>query len=157
MMRKNIGAHAILLGSFVWTVVLAASTARDPKVAPTGRQATSQPVGASFSSRVTEDEAKAASAGCITCHTKTDEATMHPSGTVTLGCATCHGGDPKVSVAAGLDMEAKEYGDAKKKAHPQPRVSDLMRGKIHLFSIDNLVVLLAAAGLRVDLKIKTAA
>ena len=39
----------------------------------------------------------------------------------------------------------------------QPRVSDLMRGKIHLFSIDNLVVLLAAAGLRVDLKVKTAA
>ena len=39
----------------------------------------------------------------------------------------------------------------------QPRVSDLMRGKIQLFSIDNLVVLLAAAGLRVDLKIKTAA
>ena len=39
----------------------------------------------------------------------------------------------------------------------QPRVSDLMRGKIHLFSIDNLVVLLTAAGLSVDLKIKTAA
>ena len=39
----------------------------------------------------------------------------------------------------------------------QPRISDLMRGKIHLFSIDNLVILLAAAGLRVDLKIKTAA
>jgi len=39
----------------------------------------------------------------------------------------------------------------------QPRVSDLMRGKIHLFSIDNLVVLLAAAGLRVDLKVKRAA
>ena len=36
----------------------------------------------------------------------------------------------------------------------QPRVSDLMRGKIHLFSIDNLVVLLAAAGLRVDLIVK---
>jgi predicted XRE-type DNA-binding protein len=39
----------------------------------------------------------------------------------------------------------------------QPRVSDLMRGKIHLLSIDNLVVLLAAAGLRVDLKVKRAA
>jgi predicted XRE-type DNA-binding protein len=39
----------------------------------------------------------------------------------------------------------------------QPRVSDLMRGKIHLFSIDNLVVLLAAVGLRVDLKVKKAA
>lgn len=39
----------------------------------------------------------------------------------------------------------------------QPRVSDLVRGKIHLFSIDNLVNLLAAAGLRVDLKVKKAA
>ncbi len=39
----------------------------------------------------------------------------------------------------------------------QPRVSDLMRGKIHLFSIDNLVVLLAAAGLRVDVTVKKAA
>ena len=46
---------------------------------------------------------------------------------------------------------------AKRLGVTQPRVSDLMRGKIHLFSIDNLVVLLAAAGLRVDLKIKTAA
>ena len=39
----------------------------------------------------------------------------------------------------------------------QPRVSDLMRGKIHLFSIDNLVILLTTAGLRVDLKVKKAA
>ena len=39
----------------------------------------------------------------------------------------------------------------------QPRISDLIRGKIHLFSIDNLIILLAAAGLRVDLKIKKAA
>ena len=39
----------------------------------------------------------------------------------------------------------------------QPRISDLMGGKIHLFSIDNLVILLAAAGLRVDLRIKKAA
>ena len=39
----------------------------------------------------------------------------------------------------------------------QPRISDLMRGKIRLFSIDNLVILLAAAGLRVALKIKKAA
>ncbi len=39
----------------------------------------------------------------------------------------------------------------------QPRISDLMRGEIHLFSIDNLVVLLAAAGLRVDLRVKRAA
>jgi predicted XRE-type DNA-binding protein len=33
----------------------------------------------------------------------------------------------------------------------QPRVSDLVRGKIDLFSIDTLVDMLARAGLRVDL------
>jgi predicted XRE-type DNA-binding protein len=36
----------------------------------------------------------------------------------------------------------------------QPRVSDLMRGKLHLFSIDTLINLLAAAGLRVDLRVR---
>ena len=36
----------------------------------------------------------------------------------------------------------------------QPRVSDLMRGKIHLFSVGNLIKLLAAAGLRVDLRVR---
>lgn len=39
----------------------------------------------------------------------------------------------------------------------QPRVSDLMRGKLHLFSIDTLVALLSAMGLRVDLKIRKVA
>jgi predicted XRE-type DNA-binding protein len=39
----------------------------------------------------------------------------------------------------------------------QPRISDLVRGKIHLFSIDNLVNLLAAAGLRVDVSVKRVA
>ena len=52
---------------------------------------------------------------------------MHPSGTVTLGCATCHGGDPAVSVAAGLAVDTDEYKAAKKQAHPQPRVSDLWK------------------------------
>ena len=75
----------------------------------------------------TPAEAQAASAGCITCHTKTDEATMHPSGTVTLGCATCHGGDPAIVVSAGLDTESSEYRAAKRHAHPQPRVSVLWK------------------------------
>jgi predicted XRE-type DNA-binding protein len=39
----------------------------------------------------------------------------------------------------------------------QPRVSDLMRGKIELFSVDTLVNMLAAAGVRVELKLKNAA
>ena len=39
----------------------------------------------------------------------------------------------------------------------QPRVSDLMRGKIDLFSVDTLVNMLAAARMRVELKLKKAA
>ena len=39
----------------------------------------------------------------------------------------------------------------------QPRVSDLVRGKIELFSIDTLVQMLASAGMRVEMKLKKAA
>jgi predicted XRE-type DNA-binding protein len=39
----------------------------------------------------------------------------------------------------------------------QPRVSDLMRGKIELFGIDSLVNMLAAAGLHVELRVARAA
>ena len=35
----------------------------------------------------------------------------------------------------------------------QPRISDLTRGKIDLFSIDTLVNMLAAAGLHLDLRV----
>ena len=39
----------------------------------------------------------------------------------------------------------------------QPRISDLMRGRIELFSLDTLVNMLAIAGLRVELRIGRAA
>jgi len=39
----------------------------------------------------------------------------------------------------------------------QPRVSDLIRGKIDLFSIDTLVNMLSAAGLHVEVQIARAA
>ncbi len=38
----------------------------------------------------------------------------------------------------------------------QPRISDLTRGKIDLFSIDTLVNMLAAAGLHLDLRVREA-
>ncbi len=39
----------------------------------------------------------------------------------------------------------------------QPRISDLMRGRLHLFSIDALVNFLSAAGLRVTVRVSRAA
>ena len=39
----------------------------------------------------------------------------------------------------------------------QPRISDLMRGKISLFGLDSLVNMLAAVGLHVEAKVSDAA
>ena len=39
----------------------------------------------------------------------------------------------------------------------QPRISDLMRGKINLFGLDALVDMASAAGLHVDMRIRQAA
>ena len=39
----------------------------------------------------------------------------------------------------------------------QPRVSDLMRGKINLFALDALVTMTTAAGLRIEMRVRDAA
>jgi predicted XRE-type DNA-binding protein len=39
----------------------------------------------------------------------------------------------------------------------QPRVSDLMRGKINLFALDALVSMATAAGLRIEMQVVEAA
>ena len=37
----------------------------------------------------------------------------------------------------------------------QPRISDLMRGKIGMVSIDTLIAMLAAAGIGIDIRVRT--
>ncbi len=66
-------------------------------------------------------EADRKSTGCITCHTSTDEPTMHPTKTVFLGCTDCHGGNSAISVVASAAPNSTEYNAAKEKAHVQPR------------------------------------
>lgn len=39
----------------------------------------------------------------------------------------------------------------------QPRISDLLRGKINLFGLDALVNMATAAGLRIEMQVMTAA
>jgi hypothetical protein len=68
-----------------------------------------------------QEEADRKSAGCISCHISTDEPTMHPTKTVHLGCADCHGGNVSISVAPGTLRNSAEYNSAKEKAHVQPR------------------------------------
>ena len=47
------------------------------------------------------------SLGCMSCHTATDRHTMHQNPGVILGCADCHGGDPKVTVAQAISPESR--------------------------------------------------
>jgi predicted XRE-type DNA-binding protein len=46
---------------------------------------------------------------------------------------------------------------AKRFGVSQPRLNDVLRGKIDKFSLDALVNMLAAAGLRVEMRVKKAA
>lgn len=68
-----------------------------------------------------KDEADRKSSGCISCHTSTDEPTMHPTKTVHLGCTDCHGGNSSVSLTPSTAANSPEYNSAKEKAHVQPR------------------------------------
>jgi hypothetical protein len=65
-----------------------------------------------------QEQADAKSAGCMSCHTKTDQKSMHVSTSVRLGCTDCHGGDSSVKVAG--TPGSGEYKAAQQKAHVQP-------------------------------------
>lgn len=53
-----------------------------------------------------------------------------------------------------VQLDLTQEAAAKLLRVTQPRISDLMRGKINLFALDVLVNMLTAAGLHVDMRIK---
>src|ERR1700682_1361463 len=62
-----------------------------------------------------QEEADRKSSGCISCHTSTDEPTMHPTRTVHISCTDCHGGNASISIAQGISTNSPEYNSAKEK------------------------------------------
>ena len=54
-------------------------------------------------------------------------------------------------------LELSQAQAAQRLGVTQPRVSDLLRGKINLFGLDALVNMAAAVGLRVDLQVRASA
>ncbi len=69
----------------------------------------------------TAEQAQAKSAGCLSCHTTTDQLSMHASPAVRLGCTDCHGGNPEVMGNARLAFTDPVYVAARDKAHVLPR------------------------------------
>ncbi len=68
----------------------------------------------------TREAAAAKSAGCLACHTSTDQPTMHATPAVVLGCSDCHGGDATVRWQ-GPATDATAYSLARDSAHVLPR------------------------------------
>ncbi|MDK2760108.1 MAG: hypothetical protein KYX64_01965 [Sphingopyxis sp.] len=63
------------------------------------------------------------STGCYSCHTRTDQPSMHATPAVKLGCTDCHGGDSVSPAAFGkpeLGYDSPYNVAAMKVAHPQP-------------------------------------
>ncbi len=63
-----------------------------------------------------------------------------------------------MALQAWLKLSGKTQAEAARLfGITQPRMSDLMRGKIDVFSLDTLVNMLAAAEIRLEMRLKKAA
>jgi len=71
-----------------------------------------------------DQEMAAKSHGCVSCHTETDEKTMHANPAVVLGCTDCHGGDATIMKPAGARQGDREYFASQEKAHVLPRLPE---------------------------------
>ncbi|HET8732083.1 MAG TPA: hypothetical protein VFM34_13360 [Moraxellaceae bacterium] len=75
------------------------------------------------------DAAARKSVGCTSCHSASDNHTMHENPGVVLGCTDCHGGNATVMKPAGLDdKKAAAYRQAMDAAHVLPRDTHLWHG-----------------------------
>ena len=69
----------------------------------------------------TWDMANDKSTGCVSCHTDSDQKTMHATPAVVLGCVDCHGGDASVNGDNSWGKSSLQYMDALTKAHVLPK------------------------------------
>ncbi|KFG88274.1 LVIVD repeat-containing protein [Sphingobium herbicidovorans NBRC 16415] len=69
----------------------------------------------------TADQVAAKSDGCYSCHTKTDEPSMHATPAVMLGCVDCHGGNAAVRGDPSHGFDDPAYVAARDRAHVLPR------------------------------------
>ncbi len=82
------------------------------------------PVYPSAPAHQTKEDMHTKSEGCISCHTNTDEKTMHETPAIKLGCTDCHGGDATVHVHQGAKKGSEDYQHSLEKAHVLPLFPD---------------------------------
>ena len=98
---------------------------------PVEREYVAAPAAPAFQSW---EDADKKSAGCVSCHTKSDRKTMHANEAVVLGCTDCHGGNSTVFSPPGETYSADDkgtlrqwsaaYKSSMETAHVLPRYPD---------------------------------
>jgi hypothetical protein len=118
-----VGIAVALAGGVSASQAAGSLTAR-PTVSPPDIMFTGAPPAPAKQSHA---EAYSKSAGCVSCHTATDHATMHRNPAVALGCTDCHGGDAMVQRPTGSDYRGdrmRDYRAALDRAHVMPRYAN---------------------------------
>ena len=112
-LRWPVPAAAVLIAGLAMSLV---------RASPEGEQAVEREYekAADAPQTQTQAQADAKSSGCLTCHTATDQPTMHASPAVVLGCTDCHGGDTSVRRENAADA-GTEYAALRDRAHVLPR------------------------------------
>ncbi len=115
MIKARLAAASTLLAALG---VLAATAVGSPTEKPVARTYVTHPPAPASQTRA---QADAKTAGCMSCHTATDQHTMHRNPAVILGCTDCHGGDATVKKPEGAKAESAGYKEALARAHVLPR------------------------------------
>ncbi|MCR9093904.1 MAG: hypothetical protein NXI30_06795 [bacterium] len=125
-----LSSAAVIAATVAGFLVLAILGAESPSTAAEGETPLEieYPVYPPAPADQTETEAAVKTAGCVTCHTKSDEATMHPQRSVVLGCTDCHGGDA-TAVTSDYDPGSAEFLEAKARAHVQPAMPETWKNR----------------------------
>ncbi len=113
-------ALAIAMLTFGVTLVISGTSRASEEEKPVERdysRVTAPPAPA----RQTVADMMAKSDGCLSCHVRTDQPTMHETPAVNLGCVDCHGGDVTVTGDSSLAHDDPLYVAAREKAHVLPR------------------------------------
>ncbi len=118
MRRPDLTGALALLLTLVLTAPEAAASAAPKPVARDYQMAPAAPA------RQTAVDARAKSEGCVTCHTATDNKTMHTNPAVQLGCTDCHGGRADISLPGGILPGDERHAALMEQAHVLPRFPD---------------------------------
>lgn len=116
-------AALVMLGCALFAAAPAAMASGDER--PVERHYVTAPPAPRNQPGTTFEEQRAAvmakSEGCFSCHTRTDETSMHASPAVQLGCVDCHGGDARVRGDPAIGYDAPANMAAMERAHVLPR------------------------------------